>query len=51
LFERLVEGIKIGTQHGKSSIGLLSDLSKLKELGIITEKEFEVKKKDILGRI
>lgn len=51
LFEKLVGRIRIGTQYGKSSIDLLSDLAKLKELGIITEKEFEAKKKEILGRI
>jgi len=51
LFERFVGRIRIGTQYGKSSLDLLSDLAKLKELGIITEKEFELKKKDILDRI
>ena len=51
LFERFVGRIRIGTQYGKPSIDLLSDLAKLKELGIITEKEFDLKKKDILDRI
>lgn len=51
LFEKFVGRIRIGTQYGKSSLDLLSDLAKLKELGIITEKEFENKKKEILDRI
>ena len=51
LFEKFVGRIRVGTQYGKSSIDLLSDLAKLKELGIITEKEFEAKKKEILDRI
>lgn len=51
LFEKFVGRIKVGTQYGKSSIDLLSELAKLKELGIITEKEFTVKKKEILDRI
>lgn len=51
LFEKFVGRIRIGTQYGKSSLDLLSDLAKLKELGIITEKEFEAKKKEILDRI
>ncbi len=51
LFEKFVGRIRIGTQYGKSSIELLSELAKLKELGIITEKEFEDKKKEILTRI
>ena len=51
LFERFVGRIRIGTQYGKTSMDLLSDLAKLKELGILTEKEFELKKKEILGRI
>jgi len=51
LFEKFVGRIRIGTQYGKSSIDLLSDLAKLKELGIITEKEFDAKKKKILDRI
>lgn len=50
-FEKLVGRIRIGTQYGKTSIDLLSDLAKLKELGIVTEKEFEAKKKEILDRI
>lgn len=51
LFEKFVGRIRLGTQYGKSSIELLSELAKLKELGIITEKEFEIKKKEILARI
>lgn len=51
LFEKFVGRIRIGTQYGKSSIDLLSELAKLKELGILTEKEFEAKKKEILDRI
>lgn len=51
LFEKFVGRIRVGTQYGKSSIYLLSDLAKLKELGIISEKEFEEKKKQILDRI
>ncbi|MDH3277119.1 MAG: SHOCT domain-containing protein [Nitrosopumilus sp.] len=51
LFEKFVGRIRIGTQYGKSSLELLSELAKLKELGIITEKEFENKKKEILDRI
>jgi len=51
LFEKFVGRIRIGTQYGKSSLELLSDLAKLKELGIISEKEFENKKKEILDRI
>lgn len=51
LFEKFVGRIRVGTQYGKSSIDLLSELAKLKELGIITEKEFETKKKEILKRV
>jgi hypothetical protein len=51
LFEKFVGRIRVGTQYGKSSIDLLSELAKLKELGIITEKEFEAKKKEVLDRI
>ena len=50
-FELLVGRIKIGTQYGETSIELLEKLAKLKELGIITEKEFTDKKKKILDRI
>lgn len=50
-FEQIVGRVRIGTQYGKSSIDLLSDLAKLKELGIITEEEFNLKKKEILDRI
>ena len=51
LLEEFVGRIKIGTQYGKSNIDVLADLAKLKELGIISEKEFESKKKEILERI
>jgi len=50
-FEQIVGRIRIGTQYGKSSIDLLSDLAKLKELGILTEEEFNSKKKELLDRI
>jgi len=50
-FEQIVGRVRIGTQYGKSSIDLLSDLAKLKELGILTEEEFNLKKKEILDRI
>jgi hypothetical protein len=51
LFEKFVGRIRIGTQYGKSRIDLLSELAKLKELGILTEKELEAKKEEILDRI
>ena len=50
-FELLVGRIKLGTQYGASSLEILEKLAKLKELGIITEKEFNEKKKKILDRI
>ena len=50
-FELLVGRIKIGTQYGAESLEILEKLAKLKELGIITEKEFTDKKKKILDRI
>ena len=50
-FELLVGRIKLGTQYGTSSLEILEKLAKLKELGIITEKEFNEKKKKILDRI
>ncbi len=50
-FELLVGKIKLGTQYGASSLEILEKLAKLKELGIITEKEFNEKKKKILDRI
>ena len=50
-FEVLVGKIKLGTQYGDPSLELLEKLAKLKELGIITEKEFIEKKKKILDRI
>lgn len=50
-FEMLVGRIKLGTQYGTSSLEILEKLAKLKELGIITDKEFDEKKKKILDRI
>lgn len=50
-FELIVGRIKIGTQYGISSLEILEKLAKLKELGIITDKEFTEKKKKILDRI
>ncbi len=50
-FELIVGRIKLGTQYGASSLEILEKLAKLKELGIITEKEFDEKKKKILDRI
>ena len=50
-FELIVGRIKLGTQYGASSLELLEKLAKLKELGIITDKEFNEKKKKILDRI
>jgi succinylglutamate desuccinylase len=50
-FELLVGRIKLGTQYGSSSLEILEKLAKLKELGIITDKEFNEKKKKILDRI
>lgn len=51
VFEEFVGTIRKGTQYGKTSIGMLSELAKMKELGIITSEEFEAKKKQILDRI
>ena len=50
-FELIVGRIKLGTQYGTTSLEILEKLAKLKELGIITEKEFNEKKKKILDRI
>ena len=50
-FELIVGRIKLGTQYGNSSLEILEKLAKLKELGIITDKEFNEKKKKILDRI
>ena len=50
-FELLVGRIKLGTQYGSASLEILEKLAKLKELGIITDKEFNDKKKKILDRI
>lgn len=50
-FELIVGRIKLGTQYGAHSLEILEKLAKLKELGIITDKEFNEKKKKILDRI
>ena len=50
-FELIVGRIKLGTQYGTTSLEILEKLAKLKELGIITDKEFNEKKKKILDRI
>lgn len=50
-FEKFVGTIRRGTQYGKTSIEMLEQFAKMKELGIITEEEFEAKKKEILDRI
>jgi len=50
-FELIVGRIKLGTQYGTSSLEILEKLAKLKELGILTDKEFNEKKKKILDRI
>jgi len=50
-FEEFIGTIRRGTQYGKTSIGMLEEIAKLKELGIITVEEFELKKKQILDRI
>jgi len=50
-FESIVGRIKIGTQYGSSSLEILEKLSKLNELGIITDDEFTKKKKKLLDRI
>ncbi|QDI89512.1 SHOCT domain-containing protein [Candidatus Nitrosopumilus sp. SW] len=50
-FELIVGRIKLGTQYGSASLEILEKLAKLKELGIITDREFNEKKKKILDRI
>ena len=50
-FEKFVGTIRRGTQYGKTSIEMLEQFAKMKELGIITDEEFEAKKKEILDRI
>ena len=50
-FEHFIGSIKIGTQYGNASLEILEKMAKLKELGIITEKEFVENKKRILKRI
>lgn len=49
--EKFVGRIRIGTQYGKTSLDVLEELSKLKELGIISEEEYLRKKSEILDRI
>ena len=50
-FEALIGRIKLGSQYGVTSLEILERLAKLKELGILTEEEFNEKKKKILDRI
>jgi hypothetical protein len=50
-FEKFIGTIRRGTQYGKTSIEMLEQFAKMKELGIITDEEFEAKKKEILDRI
>lgn len=50
-FEKFIGTIRRGTQYGKTSIEMLEQFAKMKELGIITEKEYQAKKKEILERI
>lgn len=50
-FEKFVGTIRRGTQYGKTSIEMLEQFAKMKELGIITDEEYELKKKEILDRI
>jgi hypothetical protein len=50
-FEKFIGTIRRGTQYGKTSIEMLEQFAKMKELGIISDKEFEAKKKEILDRI
>ena len=50
-FEKFVGTIRRGTQYGKTSIEMLEQFAKMKELGIITDEEYESKKKEILDRI
>jgi hypothetical protein len=45
-FDQSSEG---GSQMGSSSIGDLEKLGALKERGLITDGEFEAKKKQLLG--
>ena len=49
--EEGISEIKKMTSSSKDDIELLEKLGKLKESGILTQKEFEKKKKEILGRI
>lgn len=49
--EKFIGAIRRGTQYGKTSLETLEQFAKMKELGIITEEEFEKKKKEILDRI
>ena len=50
-FEVLVGRIKLGSQYGTASLEILEKLAKLNELGILTDEEFNEKKKKILDRI
>lgn len=51
MLEKFVGAIRRGTQYGKTSMEILEQFAKMKELGIITDKEFEAKKKELLDRI
>ena len=50
-FEKFIGTIRRGTQYGKTSIEMLEQFAKMKELGIITDEEFKAKKKELLDRI
>lgn len=45
------ENFVVNNQNGQEYIQQIKELSELKNIGIITEKEFEQKKKEILERI
>lgn len=51
MLEKFVGAIRRGTQYGKTSMEILEQFAKMKELGIITDEEFEAKKKELLDRI
>lgn len=40
-----------GKQYGEKSVEILRKVGELRESGLITEEEYELKKKEILGRI
>lgn len=49
--EDSIEAARKASASGDRNIELLKKLAELKSVGIITEKEFEAKKKEILERI